>query len=152
VPVSASHHRKGAQAGSRVAAQNRGHWRLRKLSVGAFREHSNAGGGAHETVQRLWVRSDLPGQFLRRLGSRLDEVRDTELRQARDLACDVSPSQQLVRRRVQAGFAAVASFVLHVTQKFLERARLNGADCFAFEESGVGSEAEGFQQVGLHLR
>src|SRR6266481_439189 len=27
---------------------------------------------------------------------------------------------------------------------------LDGADCFAFEEFGVGSEAEGFQHVGLH--
>jgi hypothetical protein len=28
---------------------------------------------------------------------------------------------------------------------------LDGADCFTFEEFGVGSEAEGFQQLGLHL-
>jgi len=28
---------------------------------------------------------------------------------------------------------------------------LYGADGFAFEEFGVGGEAEGFQRVGLHL-
>jgi hypothetical protein len=28
---------------------------------------------------------------------------------------------------------------------------LDGTDCFTFEEFGVGSEAEGFQQLGLHL-
>jgi hypothetical protein len=28
---------------------------------------------------------------------------------------------------------------------------LDGADRFAFEEFGVRSEAEGFQQLGLHL-
>jgi hypothetical protein len=28
---------------------------------------------------------------------------------------------------------------------------LDGADCFTVEEFGVGSEAEGFQQIGLHL-
>jgi len=27
---------------------------------------------------------------------------------------------------------------------------LDGADCFTFEEFGVGSEAEGFQHAGLH--
>ncbi len=30
-------------------------------------------------------------------------------------------------------------------------ARLGRADCFAFEELGVGSEAEGFQHAGLHF-
>ncbi len=28
---------------------------------------------------------------------------------------------------------------------------LDGADGFTFEESGVGSDTEGFQQTGLHL-
>ncbi len=37
-------------------------------------------------------------------------------------------------------------------KRFLQgRARLDGADRFAFEEFGVGSEAEGCQYVGLYL-
>jgi hypothetical protein len=31
------------------------------------------------------------------------------------------------------------------------KVELDGADCFTFEEFGVGSKAEGFQHVGLHL-
>src|ERR1700732_4676554 len=90
VPLSAAHDRKGPQAGSSIAAQNRRHRRLRKLSVGPFREHSNAGGGAHETVKRSWVGSNLTRQLFRRFGSAIDEVRDAELREASDSACDVT--------------------------------------------------------------
>src|SRR4249919_2522003 len=84
VPLSAAHDRKGPQAGSSVASQNRRHRRLRKLSVGPFREHANAGGSAHETIERLWVSSDLTGELFRGFGSAIDEVRDTKLGEARN--------------------------------------------------------------------
>jgi hypothetical protein len=68
---------------------------LRKLSIGPFREHSNAGGGAHETVERSWVGSNLTRQLFRRFGSAIDEVRDTKLREAGDSACDVTSIYEL---------------------------------------------------------
>ena len=95
VPFPASHGRKSPQAPSRIGAQNRRHRRLRKLSVRPLREHSNAGSGAHETVERLWISSHLLCQFLRRFGGRLDKVRDAELCEARDSARDVSPRHKL---------------------------------------------------------
>jgi hypothetical protein len=91
VPLSAAHDRKGPQAGSSVAAQSCRHRRLRKLSVGTFREHANAGGGTHETVERLRVSSDLTRQVFRRFGSAIDEVRDTELREATAFSRDAVP-------------------------------------------------------------
>src|ERR1700680_2196234 len=95
VPLSAAHDRKGPQAGSSVAAQNRRHRRLRKLSVGPYGEHSNAGSGAHETVERLRVGSDLTCQLFSRFRRAIDEVRDTELREASDSACDITSSHDL---------------------------------------------------------
>jgi hypothetical protein len=64
MPFPASHHGKGTQAGSRVAAQNRGHGRLRELAVGTFGEHSDASGGTHQAVEGLRVRADLTGQLV----------------------------------------------------------------------------------------
>jgi hypothetical protein len=100
VPVSAGHGGEGAQAGSGIAAQNAGHRRLRKLSVGPFAEHTNAGGSAHQPVQRLRIRTDLARQLFRRLGSGLDEVRDTQLREAGDNARHVRAVQQLEHAHV----------------------------------------------------
>src|SRR5580700_2202203 len=111
---------KAPQAGSRVAAQDRGHRRPRKLSVGPFREHTHAGGGAHQTVERFWVSSDLLCQLVGRFGSSLDEVGDAELGEARDGARDASPIHELENADMCAELEAeaVASFVVHLNFTF----------------------------------
>src|SRR5258707_7436684 len=47
VPFSAGHDGEGAEAWAGIGAQDRGEGRLREFSVGAFREDSDTGGGAH---------------------------------------------------------------------------------------------------------
>jgi hypothetical protein len=68
---------------------------LRKSSVGPFGENAYAGGGAHEAVERLRISSDLTGELFRGFGNSIDEVRNPELRKARDRACDMTSIHDL---------------------------------------------------------
>ena len=73
------------------------------------------------------------------------EVRknDSPLRAGSGEAKESSP---LIRASLLAAFGRTVPMNV-----LTSRENLKGAGCFAFEEPGVGSEAEGFQEVGLHL-
>jgi hypothetical protein len=57
---------------------------LREFSVRAFCEHSRAGGAPHQPVQQPGLHSQLAGQFLSRLWTGFDQIRNAEPRHARN--------------------------------------------------------------------
>jgi hypothetical protein len=65
--------------------------------------------------------------------------------------CSLTDSGTLSSTLILPSLGAVFNPTSHMTFH-TSRENLSGADCFTFEEPGVRSEAEGFQEVGLHLR
>src|SRR5260221_986050 len=95
VPFSAGHDGEGAEAWAGIGAQDRGEGRLREFSVGAFREDSDTGGGAHEAVEGVRVGADLLGEFVGGFGGRFDGVGGAGESEGRDWAGEGGASHEL---------------------------------------------------------